>query len=180
MIADQPTIDAIVDAVHVLAGRGSDWQSVESLSAELEKISPAAAARLNEPTFAAAVVRGVQPAGRYVDAMEAPFPLVDEFENELEAMFGATRAAEIRATRRVTSSERALMKKRWANAYLDDGFGMPFWIIELQKGDERSAWVLVCDDDEDGTAVWIVAATKPKLIRFLTIYGFVDKPLPLE
>lgn len=180
MIADQPTIDAIADAVHRLAGRGSDWESVESLSAELEKISPAAAARLNEPTFAAALIHGLRPAGRYVDEMEAPYPLVDEFENELETLFGASRAAEIRATRRVTSSERALMKQRWANAYLNDGFGMSFWILELRKGDERSAWILVCDDDEDGIVVWIVAATRPNLIRFLTIYGFVDKPLPIE
>lgn len=62
MTADQPTIDAIVDAVHRLAERRGDWESVESVSEELAKISPAAAARLNEPTFAAALVRGVQPA----------------------------------------------------------------------------------------------------------------------
>lgn len=180
MDADQPTIDAVVDALHRLAGRGSDWESIESLCGEVAEASPAAAARLNEPAFAAALIRGVGPTGHYVDGQEAPYPLVDEFENELEILFGASRAAEIRATRRVTSDERELMTKRWVNRQLDDGFGMAFWIVELRSGDERSGWVLVYDDDEDGIAMWIAATTRPNLVGFLTNYGYLDKPLPIE
>ncbi|MEB2352827.1 MAG: hypothetical protein OZ924_15620 [Burkholderiaceae bacterium] len=180
MNADRPTIDAVVDALHRLAGRGSDWESLESLRGELAEISPAAAARLDEPAFAAALIRGVGPTGRYIDGAEAPYPLVDDFESELEALFGASRAADIRATRRITGDESALMKKRWANRHLDDGLGMPFWIVELRSGDDRSAWVAICDDEEDGIAVWVAAATRLNLVRILTIWGYVDKPLSIE
>ncbi len=34
MTADQPSIDAVVDAVHRFAERRGDWESVESVSAK--------------------------------------------------------------------------------------------------------------------------------------------------
>lgn len=181
MNLEQATIDAIVEALHSVAEKnGGDSVSIDRLTDDLTRIAPEVVDRLHDPALPAAVVRGRIPTGHYVDRVEAPYPLLDEFLQDLDELFGSERADEIRATRRLESDEKLLLVRRWANACLDEGMGMEFWIAELRAMDGRSAWLAVSNQEDEGLSLWYAAATRDAMVRYLSYCGFVDKPLSIE
>lgn len=180
MNGEQEAVDAIVEAVHNLANEGSDLESIDDLMSELTRIAPQVVDQLHSSTFLAALVRGCTPTGCYIDRVEAPYPLIDELSQYVDELFGPERANEIRATNKLAPEEKALLLKRWANACLDDGHGMDFWITELRATDERSAWIAIYYDDDEGFAFWLAATARRELVRWLTIAGYVDRPLSID